>query len=389
MKILFVTGMFAKNETDTILGGMARAVYNSAKGMQQLGHEVSVMTLSDRYRDWVYKDIKVKEVPAYSSYKVNSPELLKALIIKREQLLAKEIEDYIKQNEIDIIQYSGWMGIGMFPPKNVKKLMRVSTYSKYQLKDVYSNDVLKVLSKIEQTALKQMDYIFAPGKITAKEIEKDINRKVFVIETPYVKHENKKDFSLYNKCFWEKDYLLFFGRKSKDKGVMLICDILKSVLAEFQDLYIAFCGPSTVCKGVQIDEIIKEKSGEYSERVLLFNSIPSEKLIPIIENARCILIPSLKDNLPNACNEAMALRQIIVGSFNSSLEQMITNGKDGFLIENNNSDDLYDKIKHVLSLPKDDVESIKDNAQKRVLKKSLYEYSCQMESIYKKLIGEL
>ena len=63
-----------------------------------------------------------------------------------------------------------------------------------------------------------------------------------------------------------------------------------------------------------------------------------------------MVLPGLMYYLPNACIEAMYFQKVVVGTEGASFEQLITHGKDGFLCEIGNSEDLYEKMKMAVSL---------------------------------------
>ena len=64
-------------------------------------------------------------------------------------------------------------------------------------------------------------------------------------------------------------------------------------------------------------------------------------------------MPSRVDNYPNACLEAQMLGIPVIGSRNSSLDEMIEDGKTGFLVENGNSKELGDATNKLLDLDED------------------------------------
>src|ERR1051326_7456438 len=46
-----------------------------------------------------------------------------------------------------------------------------------------------------------------------------------------------------------------------------------------------------------------------------------------------VVLPSLIDNLPNSCLEAMGLGRVVIGTKGTSFEELITDEANGFLIE--------------------------------------------------------
>ena len=66
MNILLVSGIFAKSKRD-ILGGMAKAVYMTAKGLRERGNEVKILTAGRKKRRWDYNNIDVFTIKADNS----------------------------------------------------------------------------------------------------------------------------------------------------------------------------------------------------------------------------------------------------------------------------------------------------------------------------------
>ena len=79
----------------------------------------------------------------------------------------------------------------------------------------------------------------------------------------------------------------------------------------------------------------------------------------------CVL-PSRVDNLSNACLEAMALGKIIVGSDQTSAEQVITDGYNGFLAPIDDAEVLYQKVKKVMELSAEEKTEMENRARERV-----------------------
>ena len=112
--------------------------------------------------------------------------------------------------------------------------------------------------------------------------------------------------------------------------------------------------------------ILKRKAGTAADRVIIWNALPHKQLYPIINKADFVVLPSLMDNLPNACIEAMYFQKVVVGTKGASFEQLITHTKNGFLCEIGSSDDLYEKMEMVVSLSPQEKVQMGIQAKKRI-----------------------
>ena len=77
-----------------------------------------------------------------------------------------------------------------------------------------------------------------------------------------------------------------------------------------------------------------------------------EQLFPQYKSATICCFPSRADNFPFTCLEALSVGGIVLGSNNCGIAEMITEGKNGFLIQPKDSKRLMnpDNTKHNLSL---------------------------------------
>jgi len=137
MNILFITGDFATNEK-SILGGMAGAVYKSALGMQKRGHYVRILAASTQNKEWKYNNLEVISVRTQNVLSEASVAKSLYYILQREIIIQKQIRLLDKQKKINVIQYTGWFGIGLLNYNRIPAVMRVSSYTKIQLVNNYS-----------------------------------------------------------------------------------------------------------------------------------------------------------------------------------------------------------------------------------------------------------
>jgi glycosyltransferase involved in cell wall biosynthesis len=122
-----------------------------------------------------------------------------------------------------------------------------------------------------------------------------------------------------------------------------LAEALPEVLRKHEDLHAVFAGADTNLApggGGMRDYIRKTIGSEFNGRVFFFDPLRHEQLYPIIENAEWVVLPSIVDNLPNTCLEAMGLGRPVIATTGSCFEQLITDGETGLLSKADDSTDL-------------------------------------------------
>ncbi len=120
--------------------------------------------------------------------------------------------------------------------------------------------------------------------------------------------------------------------------------------------------------GVSAQSHLMEKAGKHRDRVIFTGVLEHERLYPVIERSTAVVLPSLVDNFPNACVEAMAHGKIVIGTRGTSFEQLIDDGRSGFLCDPDDGDDLYRTVEKVLQLSKDDKDSVEKESRDTILR---------------------
>jgi glycosyltransferase involved in cell wall biosynthesis len=134
------------------------------------------------------------------------------------------------------------------------------------------------------------------------------------------------------------------------KCCIAIAEIVQELLARHPNVYFAFIGKNEMFNGRAMIDLIKEKAGNFVERIIYSSPIRHDSLFPIIENAVAVVLPSRIDNIPNTCVEAMAVGQIVVGTNGASFDELIRDGESGYLCYPDDSKSLLQSIENVFAL---------------------------------------
>lgn len=388
-------------------GGLSNYVHRVALSLVELGHQPIVVVASDSDDIFIHKGIEVHRVKI----------IIKSNYLQRNYLLSflqkitfnllpqstyyiymswrlrSALESINKNKPVSIIQYASCGGLGLFRLPKVPCVVRISGYLPlwHHVYNIKNNLDLKISEKIEEIAYSKVDNLFAPSLLNAKAVQNAVNRIVKVIETPFTLDviEKDYDYSLFTRYLENKKYLLFFGSISKVKGCLTIGDIIAELLGIYPDIYFVFIGKNKYFlekKSVDIMGQIKEKAGLYKNRIVHLEKMPHDTLYPIVKNAHAVVLPSIMDNLPNTCLEAMAHKRVVIGTKGASFEQLIEDGISGFLCEKDNPRDLLKAIQKVLGLSHQDRQKIGDIAYQRILEMSPQKVVNQLIDFYQETI---
>lgn len=375
MKIAFVTPEFTLDERFS--GGLANYVSRVSVALAQQGQEVTVFTRGkvDAFETWKGVEVytisglldpvskRLDRLDFFFRNKLYAP----YQDVKAAWCLFRKYRKVFKaKGPFDIVQLANVQAVGLFfrPVGNEKMVTRLSSYRPLwdQRAGIPENWFVQMRWWLEEKAIRRTKFHYAPSEFVAKHVAKGYGLKnVQVVETPFFQEVHETNPSLYESALKSKRYLLFFGRLTQMKGVHRLAEALPDVLRQFPELHAVFAGGDTSLApdgGGMRDYIRKTVGDELQNRLLFFDPLRHEQLYPIIQHAEWVVLPSIVDNLPNTCLEAMGLGRPVIATKGSCFEQLITHGKNGFLCEADNAESLRSTLEMALGRGPEDRNSI-------------------------------
>lgn len=374
MNILLVTPAFF--EKDIKGSGMPMATYRIAEGLKKMGHNPIIATGGKRDKYEIFHGIplwRFQTEPIHTFQPRKIVRMIENCVVEN-YVLQKRVNQLLQELNIDLIQYAGNNGTGMF--YNAKKIkipavMRVSSYYKFSYAGTTTYNGVEIMlhSFFERLAMKRIKNIYCPSKVMADYLKNELKQEIDVIETPFYIEEEHEDAFFVNTKMKDKKYLLYYGSVNPQKGVLILAKAINHILHRYKNLYIVFIGNDFVVRGKSVKNMIKHKiASGYANRVVFFQAMEHRRLYPFIKKSEFVLQPSYMENLSNACMEAMALGKIVIGTRGASYEQLITDGQNGFLMNRGSVSDLYYCVCRAMGLSKEEKECMGKLAQKRIEK---------------------
>ena len=275
-------------------------------------------------------------------------------------LLNNTINKIIKKNnKIKAVHFSNYQNISFFYNNKIPVITRLSSLDTLWLKRK------KILIKnfFEKSSLTKSNIILSPSLFLIKELKRSYNLKSFYLP-PIAETENLNIKKLKSK----KKFILTFGSISYGKGSKTIEKFIDAILklnTKFNYIWIGDTDKEFYKSNNEFQNILKSKTN-FSDRILVLNKMKQSKLFQYIKKAEIIILPSIRDNSPNACLESLLLKKIVIARDNSGYNDLILDKFNGFLFKKNDKNsNLLKVLSKALKLSKSQKKKLLRNIEKK------------------------
>lgn len=337
-------------------GGLANYLHRVAKALAEMGHDIHVLTLSEIDKaEFEHEGVRVHRITSsrcwsqldhLTRYRLPTTILFLDLSVK----VYRKLKWLNAQQPLQLVQFPNYSYCGLVSIccLRVPHVLRASSYQPAW------SDAAGVKPKLDSSIEKRLEglqfrlsrYIYAPSYTLQQMLAKEAQLPhVRMIRTPFYLETQDWDNSVYDRFLKGKKYLLFFGRFQLHKGFHTLAQALPRVLEEYTDAYAALVGRDTGSSlAPSMADYARAQCGSSAERLIVLEKLPHRQLYPVIAGAHLVVLPSLIENLPNACLEAMGLGKVVIGTVGTSFDELISEGATGFLVSPNNPEALAEKI---------------------------------------------
>ncbi len=154
--------------------------------------------------------------------------------------------------------------------------------------------------------------------------------------------------------------VLFLGRLGKRKGTYDLIEAIPSVLKKVPNAKFYIGGDGDI---EQVMEIVRNKGLE--AHIQYIGWIKGEQKVDMLKKCSVFTLPSYHEGMPMAILEAMSYGEIVVSTTIGGIPKVISDGKNGYLIEPGNIEQLAEKI--IVSLIGENKKAIGENAYRTII----------------------
>lgn len=163
--------------------------------------------------------------------------------------------------------------------------------------------------------------------------------------------------------------ITYVGRLEIRKGILTLAKAVRKIAERYPNLSYVFIGQAQSSPNTNLN------MREYLEANILGKSkgkchftgkLSKSEIIEKLNSTDLCIFPSIWENFPNVCLEAMSAGKAIIASKEGGMSDMITHLDNGYLINPNSSDEILEAVEYFIKYP-EKVAEFGNKARKKVL----------------------
>ena len=147
-------------------------------------------------------------------------------------------------------------------------------------------------------------------------------------------------------------YIFCLSRVDTNKGYDLLLNAFARVCEKYSDVYLVTGGgsahPEPREKEVlaMMDRIMQEKG--ITDKIIFVGHVEEHLMVPFYQNAQFFVMPSIFEPFGMTCQESMSCGVPVIASRYGGIRTVLTNEKDGLLIDPKNEDEFAEAMIRLL-----------------------------------------
>ena len=369
IKIAFISYEYPP---DTAFGGIATYVKQAVNMLSQRGHYIEVFTASldkvssqeddrvivhrikvdnrqefrqkigtvfaQRYKQIKFDVLEAPEIGAEAAEAIKLvPEIPLVVKLHTPSYVLKELAYMPPSFQMKLRRYLGALRRGTLP----------QPFPSY----TYNSD-----TDLERTFTLKADEIVAPSQAIGHKLAKDWGidpAEIFLVSFPNVYIPSPELLAIPTTT--KTNMVTFVGRLEIRKGILDLAKAIPLVLEQFPDVKFRFVGSSLPSPNPKLDmrQYLEKKLIRYLTSLEFIGNLPPEKIPSVLSETDICVFPSIWENFPNVCLEAMCAGRGIVGSSAGGMAELLDQGTVGKLVPPKSPQSIAKAVIELLENPEE------------------------------------
>ena len=223
------------------------------------------------------------------------------------------------------------------------------------------------IGEMEKFCILAADAVLSPSDFLARRVQQalehpvDITRIPLPLTAPSVNVQSEVEYGK----------IVYVGRLELRKGVFPLVKACSRLWAAGEDFRLVMIGGDTnfVPRATTCGAFVRHRYAKWIEsgHLQLIGQLGREAVLAHMQQAWAVVVPSLWENFPNTCMEAMSVGQVVLASRSGGQAEMIQeDGFNGFLFDWERVGEFAEQIHKILTLSDDERGTIARRAQERI-----------------------
>ena len=260
--------------------------------------------------------------------------------------LQNYINSVVKKEKIDVIEAPDWTGVTAFMNFTVPLVIR------FHGSDTYFCHIEKRKQKFKNRLFETLAVRKAKGFIAPTKYAGEVSAELFGLHKEQIKTIHYGlDLTQFNNEQperFEKGLILYIGTIIRKKGVFELPEIFNKVKNQFPEAKLVLIGGDSgdVATGNKSTwELVKQQFHEKDlEQVSYLGKMPYTEVQDYIKKANVCVFPTYAETLGMVTIESMAMKKAVVNSNIGWAQELMQDGKSGFLVHPANHKVFAQKI---------------------------------------------
>lgn len=341
IRVAFLTPEFVtESKTE---GGLASYLARIADALLGAGHRPEIVTLTEGPSD----SIVFRGLPVHRVHAPAAPDMLETVArriswhlgmgmeiaceLVGALALARRLTHLEQAEHFDAVQSADFGFTGIFVPHRPWRthVTRCSWSGELYLRTDAQDLPVRapITGLIERRCIRKADRAYAPSRYIADYFRTQHGLQLDVVRPPLRAMDRPTAPPPPN---LPAKYLLHFGQLRRRKGTDLVVAALPRVWSVVPDFRMVFAGLE---EEAGLLERARSAWGANASKVLILGPIDRAPLMSVLARATAAVLPSVVDNLPNTLIESLALDVPVITSAGASMDELIHDGVNGYLVE--------------------------------------------------------
>ncbi|MFT3794549.1 glycosyltransferase family 4 protein [Flavobacterium sp.] len=381
LKVAFLTPEFPHPKISGLCGGIGTSIQNLGSALAQRGVKVSIIVYNQETDGFF-------EADGFDFYTIRNNPSHKRGRYKTQKKIEKLLRRLVREDRVNLVEAPDWTGITAFIQPKCPVVVKVHGSETY-FAHLAQRPIDPETARQEKRALRKADALLAVSQFSA-----EVTQSVMALRKDFKVIPNGIDIGKFHPQTQHDPThtILYFGTLVRKKGTLELPHIFNKVVAQNPSVQLILVGLDSndpVTGKASVWQMMQPMFSETAlKKVTYAGSVAYDKIAAYIDSADVCVFPSYAEALPVSWMEAMAMGKAIVASAIGWASEMITDGKDGFLVHPTQHQHYADRIVQLLENA-DLRQSFGQQARKTVQEKFDFEKIAQQHvSAYAKILQQ-